>query len=240
MSKDSLFDTEDSAYGSIPVAPARARNSDPETHQVAARKINPPLPDPETIVGTSFDSKGKLATMLDRLKLGPLSTFEAERFIHRGQATIHQLQQQGHRINLEWIDGIQHYVYVDFRKQVRVSKTLQEKYYATRHWRTKAAERKELDGFRCRQCGATEKLQTHHWRYNLFAENVRLDLITLCEECHKRIHSTIKGSGVHFPNHVEADLAARIEHGDDDTGSPVESQNGIGGGYQHERCFADS
>lgn len=40
MSKDSLFDTEESVYGSIPVAPARARNSDPETSHEAAAKHN--------------------------------------------------------------------------------------------------------------------------------------------------------------------------------------------------------
>lgn len=40
MSKESLFDMESSAYGVIPVGPARARNSDPETSHEAASRHN--------------------------------------------------------------------------------------------------------------------------------------------------------------------------------------------------------
>ena len=40
MSKESLFDMESSAYGVIPVGPARARHTDAETSHEAARKVD--------------------------------------------------------------------------------------------------------------------------------------------------------------------------------------------------------
>ena len=153
---------------------------------------------------------GKRAKMLARLKAGPLSTYDAERFSHRGQATIHSLQNEGHEIELIDLDGVPSYVYREHRPRVKVSKTMQELYYASPHWRATALARKELDNFRCQQCGASEELETHHWRYELFAESVQHDLITLCRVCHESIHRAISGSGVHFPAFVADDAAARI------------------------------
>lgn len=124
---------------------------------------------------------------------------------------IHSLICEGHKIIRQPIDGVDHYVYVGRTKRVQVPKSLQEVYYASSEWKRVAAERKHRDDFSCRQCGATEDLETHHWRYPLFCENVQYDLITFCAACHQAIHEAIAGSRVHFPRFVTEELARRIE-----------------------------
>ncbi len=156
------------------------------------------------------NADGKRARMLQRLKAGPLTTFEAERIVHRGQATIGQLRGEGHVIELVDKGDRQLYVYREYRPKVRLTKSDQDAYYATPHWRAIAYERKEIDGFACVQCGSTEELATHHWQYNLFDEDVMHDLITFCSECHSRTHQAISGSGVHFPRSAYQHIQERI------------------------------
>jgi hypothetical protein len=167
--------------------------------------------DPQKTEPTIRNPEGKRLAMIARLKLGPLSTYDAERLVHRGQAVIHQLTNEGHRISLEPVDGVDHYVYRGFVANVKLSKDQQQAYYDSTHWKTIAAARKALDGYRCRQCHTTQDLETHHWRYNLFAESVQYDLMTFCRNCHQRIHRAIAGSGVHFPRYVDTATASKIE-----------------------------
>lgn len=158
---------------------------------------------------------GKRAEMLARLRTGPLSTYDAERLVHRGQAVIGALRDDGHKIELEKVNGLDHYVYYGpGHRRVRISKSLQEAYYQGAHWRETALARKRVDAFTCQQCGASDELETHHWRYQLFAESVEHDLITLCRTCHGNIHDAISGSSVHFPRTVTEDIVRRIEAGE--------------------------
>jgi 5-methylcytosine-specific restriction endonuclease McrA len=48
----------------------------------------------------------------------------------------------------------------------------------------------ERDSWRCQKCGSTEYLQVHHicWRSSLGADAAE-NLITLCSDCHRRVHS---------------------------------------------------
>ncbi len=48
----------------------------------------------------------------------------------------------------------------------------------------------ERDGWRCQSCGSRAGLEVHHItpRSNL-GQDVEDNLITLCWECHRRIHS---------------------------------------------------
>ena len=48
------------------------------------------------------------------------------------------------------------------------------------------------DQYQCRLCGSKHNLQVHHIKYSSDKkawEYPNLDLITLCEECHKKVHA---------------------------------------------------
>lgn len=133
---------------------------------------------------------------------------ESEPF-HRGQAIKGRLVDQGHVIELEERDGCEGYVHRGYCKKVRVGK-YKELYYTTQHWIRIARLRKQMDGYCCRQCGSTANLQTHHHRYELFAEDVKRDLITYCEACHQRVHEGARGGRLHFPRYVTEAVIQRI------------------------------
>ena len=158
------------------------------------------IPDNET-------SSGKRRRVLERLKQGPMTCVQMEKIFHRGQAVVHTLRQRGHIIATVLVDGEPSYVWQKFEQTVQVSKTMQEAYYATPHWRYTARLRKEVDGWRCVQCKSSLELETHHWQYSLFKEDVQRDLITLCHVCHGATHEHISGSEVHFPRTVTLDIA---------------------------------
>lgn len=46
------------------------------------------------------------------------------------------------------------------------------------------------DEYKCRLCGSSEHLHVHHARgaHRFHEENHMEDIITLCEDCHSRIH----------------------------------------------------
>lgn len=51
------------------------------------------------------------------------------------------------------------------------------------------------DQYQCRLCGSKHNLQVHHIKYSSDKkawEYPNLDLITLCEECHKKVHADPK------------------------------------------------
>lgn len=66
-------------------------------------------------------------------------------------------------------------------------------YIRSEAWEQKKQERLKIDGYKCVMCGRTTKhcrtMQCHHVTYaRLGDENVLTDLVTLCGECHRRIH----------------------------------------------------
>lgn len=156
------------------------------------------------------EREGQLSTLLARLKAGPLSTYEAELNWYRGQATVGELRTSGHVIETVAIEGRSHYVYRGYARRVKVSTTMQDAYYTTRHWRSTSKKRKRLDGFTCRQCGSRSELETHHWTYLLFAEDIMEHLATYCRTCHEAIHTYVAGSSCHFPRYVTEEIAERI------------------------------
>jgi len=48
----------------------------------------------------------------------------------------------------------------------------------------------ERDGWHCQTCGSLQHLQVHHLKFRSHSGgDVEQNLITLCAECHARIHS---------------------------------------------------
>ena len=62
-------------------------------------------------------------------------------------------------------------------------------YMNSEQWRYTRQKRIDLDGGRCVMCGAWTALEVHHLHYkNLGHENIVKDLVTVCADCHKKIH----------------------------------------------------
>ena len=63
-----------------------------------------------------------------------------------------------------------------------------QKYLLSKAWKAKAAKRMRMDDHRCVRCGSAKNLAVHHITYDrLFCEPMD-DLITVCNNCHKKIH----------------------------------------------------
>lgn len=59
-------------------------------------------------------------------------------------------------------------------------------------WTKKREVILKRDNYQCRICGSKHNLQVHHIKYSNDKkawEYPNLDLITLCEECHKKVHA---------------------------------------------------
>lgn len=64
-----------------------------------------------------------------------------------------------------------------------------DEYLASPEWQEKRQARLELDGFQCQFCGSENDLCVHHVTYDrLGNEDVNFDLVTLCKDCHERLH----------------------------------------------------
>lgn len=66
-------------------------------------------------------------------------------------------------------------------------------YIQSEAWKAKAKQRLVIDGYRCVMCGAEgtpwNSLQCHHMNYkHLGSEDVDVDIVTLCDCCHRRVH----------------------------------------------------
>lgn len=59
-------------------------------------------------------------------------------------------------------------------------------------WIRKRSQILKRDEYQCRLCGSTHSLQVHHIKYSKDKkawEYPNSDLITLCEDCHKKVHA---------------------------------------------------
>lgn len=66
-------------------------------------------------------------------------------------------------------------------------------YIQSEAWKAKARQRLEIDNYKCVMCGAEgtpwNGLQCHHMNYkHLGSEDVDVDIVTLCDCCHRRVH----------------------------------------------------
>lgn len=73
--------------------------------------------------------------------------------------------------------------------------TRKEQYYQElkdKRWKDKSLQIMKRDGFKCALCGSKHNLQVHHIEYikgKKAWEHPTSVLITLCEDCHKKVHS---------------------------------------------------
>lgn len=91
---------------------------------------------------------------------------------------------------------------------VQVDEEWKRRYYASRHWQDLRRLRKEYDAFRCCWCHDDEDLHVHHWVYDLFSEYLG-DLMTLCADCHSRLHEILKRPNFPRTTTVENDRKLR-------------------------------
>lgn len=64
-----------------------------------------------------------------------------------------------------------------------------KEYLKTKHWKKAREQRLKIDGYVCSVCKSNKRLQVHHLTYeNIHNEDVFTDLITLCEDCHAKVH----------------------------------------------------
>lgn len=92
----------------------------------------------------------------------------------------------------------------DYNEEIRINELLVTKcedfeehkgnelyypYINSPFWQEKRFERMKKDNFKCVLCGTAKNLRVHHITYeNLINENTD-DLVTLCDNCHKNLHS---------------------------------------------------
>lgn len=64
------------------------------------------------------------------------------------------------------------------------------KYLESEKWKNFREEVLKRDNYKCTKCGKTENLHIHHISYDNIWDEKLEDVITLCDECHEKEHST--------------------------------------------------
>ena len=160
---------------------------------------------------------GRQNYLLRMLKSGPKSTNDilAEpKMGHRFACEFDSLRARGYVIEFQrdakagggWYTLLS----VPAVENTRVTARMKEHYYATKWWREISERRKLRDQKLCTLCKrihtSENPLQVHHWRYDLFAEDMD-HLQTVCRECHEFLHRVAK---VGWPQYVSPEIAARL------------------------------
>lgn len=61
-------------------------------------------------------------------------------------------------------------------------------YIRSKEWTKKKSLRLKFDNYKCKNCKSKQGLEVHHKNYdNLYNEDIKTDLITLCHECHTKV-----------------------------------------------------
>lgn len=62
-------------------------------------------------------------------------------------------------------------------------------YLESSHWDNIRLARLKKDGYQCQICGSGKNLCVHHLTYDRIGREQMDDLITLCQECHEKVHA---------------------------------------------------
>ena len=68
------------------------------------------------------------------------------------------------------------------------SNALYRLYLNSEAWQKKRKAVLRRDGYKCQMCGAVMNLDVHHVSYENLCNEKLSDLVTLCRECHKKLH----------------------------------------------------
>lgn len=67
-----------------------------------------------------------------------------------------------------------------------------KEYLKTQHWKEVREFKLLKYGYKCQLCGSENDIHIHHNNYEcLFNENIHTDLISMCNECHKKFHDVL-------------------------------------------------
>ena len=148
--------------------------------------------------------------LLDVLAEGPKTTSQLVQVNHRFSASVCVLRKQGWTIYEGKTDSGESLWSLGSRTEmVEVTDEMKAAYYTSEHWKTRRADRLRYDSHQCCLCRMRFCLQVHHWKYELFAEQLK-DLCTLCEPCHEAIHKN-EHIRIHFPHYVTPEVGQRLE-----------------------------
>lgn len=78
------------------------------------------------------------------------------------------------------------------RKEKPLDRRQYYDYLKTAAWQKKRIERLKADGYSCQMCGAKHGLNVHHLTYLRLGCERMEDLITLCGNCHEKVHASMK------------------------------------------------
>ena len=127
---------------------------------------------------------------------------------HRFSTNVQSLRDRGYMIQKRPAKRGFEYRYLYRVDVIPATADGQQRYYGSQHWQERRRARMEHDGNRCVNCHATDDLDVHHWRYDLFEERLG-DLMTLCGDCHRRLHA-LDGVTITFPKNFTAAQAKRL------------------------------
>ena len=63
-----------------------------------------------------------------------------------------------------------------------------DEYMHSEDWLQKRMQRLQMDNFQCQICGTAKNLRVHHITYAHIRNEPMEDLVTLCDECHRKVH----------------------------------------------------
>ena len=64
-------------------------------------------------------------------------------------------------------------------------------YLKSKEWKEKRKKVLQRDNYRCKKCGSKTNLHIHHISYKNIGKEPLDDLVTLCDNCHKKLHDSI-------------------------------------------------
>ena len=147
--------------------------------------------------------------ILSALKDGPKTSAQLSKLLDPGNNFHHNIYdlRRKHDIDGRFTNGSFTYTY----KGLSTKKPIEEfkhVYYLSQHWRVTREKRLVFDRRTCCQCHSQEDLHVHHWKYDLFSEQL-CDLMTLCNTCHNRLHD-LNSIRIKFPVTAEPDVYEKL------------------------------
>lgn len=108
-----------------------------------------------------------------------------------GVMTSEMDEHGNYKVNLEtedngggyWITKCKFYEYDENWNKVKY-----HDYIKSDKWKAKRLECLKRDNYQCQKCGTAKNLVIHHWTYDRLGNEDLGDIVTLCKNCHKKVH----------------------------------------------------